>query len=42
MKDLRLECDGWKTRVNFKKAELALTEDTPPPANLFAPDVRAE
>lgn len=39
IKALRLEGTDWKTRVNFREAELAYSTDEEPPPNLFAPDV---
>ena len=41
IKALRLEGTDWKTRVNFREAELAYTSEEEPPPNLFAPDVTA-
>ncbi|MFO7820742.1 MAG: hypothetical protein R6V56_01585 [Lentisphaeria bacterium] len=38
VKALRLEGPAWKTRVKFDQAELAFTDEHPPPPNLFSPD----
>jgi hypothetical protein len=35
VKTAQLRGDGWKTQVKFARAELALSQDTPPPESLF-------